>query len=86
VNPAKRLECEYQYEEKLSIAVDGPSSWLMVILDGWEKKEGQKSGNRALFCSLLVPTITCSRAWSLIVYHDPQFILTLYGMRQNCPV
>jgi hypothetical protein len=58
----------------------------VIILDGWKKKEGQKSENRALFCPLLVPTLKCRRDWLLIVYHDPQFILALYGIRQNCPV
>jgi hypothetical protein len=86
VNPAKRLERECQNEEKLSIALVRPSSELMIILDGRRKKGGQKSENRALFCSLLVPTLKCRRAWSLIAYHDPQFILALYGIRQNCHV
>jgi len=58
----------------------------MMIFDGCEKKGGQRSENRAFMLFIIRSYAHAQPSAALIVYHDSQFILSLYGVCLNFPV
>ncbi len=58
----------------------------MVIFDGCEKKGRAKVGKSRMNLFVACSYAHCGQALSLVVYHDPQFILSLYGVCLNFPV